>query len=57
MAGRRHNTCGGPALNLLIALWAELITLDGAGAVRYGSQCALSKGEQIVLYFVRCDNG
>lgn len=46
MAGRNHIARGDPAHNLLNQSGRQLIALDGAGAVRYGSQCALSKGIQ-----------
>lgn len=40
--------------NPLKSLW-EVVAL-GAGAVRNGSQCALSKGTRILLQFSRYDN-
>jgi hypothetical protein len=49
MAGRHDNTYRDPAHNLLNRSGLQLFALDGAGAVRYRSQCTLSKGIQILL--------
>jgi len=44
MAGRHHIACGDPTHNLLNYSGLQLFALDGAGAVRFRSQSALSKG-------------
>ena len=53
MAGCHDNARGDPAYNLLNRSGLQLFALDGAGAVRYRSQCALSKGKRILLQFIR----
>jgi hypothetical protein len=49
MAGRHHIAGADPAHNLLNYSGLQLFALDGAGAVRFRSQSALSKGIQILL--------